>query len=489
MGASYAGTLAPRLSVTKTDNRWLSADAENFFDHHRDWLSTPTQFPYYHADTRFFCQKNVCADDRVLIAGCGVTDLAEGLDCKEVTLLELANTALRPPEGSRIKAIASLSDAKKDAPFQVILLPFTLQYLEDIQSFLEALREYSDVSTRIVIVQYNFLWAPLLRLAQKMGLRAKLPDLNWLNVDDVQKLISVTGFEKISSGGRCLLPFDVPLFTSFFNKYVAPLPFFQLLCQKNFVIAHRRPDKRTEIDAPSVSVLVPVRNEAGNLQDLLTRMPQLGAATEIIFVEGHSKDESWREIQRQIAAHPRAKEFLFKAFQQTGEGKADAVRHGFSEATCDILMILDADLSVQPEDLSHFYRVLVSGAAEFLNGSRLVYRMESQAMQILNLFFNKLFAVWISWLIGQSVKDTLCGTKVMWRRDYERVRRYFATLSTMDPFGDFELLFGASRLNLKISDIPVRYKNRTYGQTNIRRFSHGWELFKLCLRCWPYLKS
>ena len=237
-----------------------------------------------------------------------------------------------------------------------------------------------------------------------------------------------------------------------------------------------------------MSILVPVRNEAGNIAPLLDRLPKLGTFCEVIFVEGHSTDNSWEEIQKQIATHPRKDAFKFQAMRQTGKGKADAVRTGFARATGDVLLILDADLSVQPEDLPHFTNAIRSGAAEFLNGSRLVYDMEQHAMQVLNLFFNKVFALLLSWFIGQPVKDTLCGTKVLRRRDYERIRKYLSWLDPLDPFGDFELLFGASRLSLKIADIPIRYKERRYGRTNIQRFRNGWELLKMILLCWDKMK-
>jgi len=205
---------------------------------------------------------------------------------------------------------------------------------------------------------------------------------------------------------------------------------------------------------------------------------------ELIFVEGHSKDNTWEEIQTQVASHPRRQHFKIQTMQQTGIGKADAVRLGFSKATSDILMILDSDLSVPPKDLPLFFKAISNGSAEFLNGSRLVYKMEKQAMQLLNLFFNKVFGLLLSCLIAQDVKDTLCGTKVILRKDYERIRQQFPTLNDADPFGDFELLFGASRLYLKICDVPVSYKQRIYGTTNIRRFRHGWQLLTMCFKHW-----
>jgi glycosyltransferase involved in cell wall biosynthesis len=170
-----------------------------------------------------------------------------------------------------------------------------------------------------------------------------------------------------------------------------------------------------------------------------------------------------------------------KVLVQKGRGKGDAVRLGFSQASGDLLMILDADLSVAPEDLPQFYDALVKGKGEFINGSRLVYAKDPQAMRFLNLLGNKFFALLLTRLLGQPVKDTLCGTKVLYRCDYERIARGRAYFGDFDPFGDFDLLFGAAKQNLKIIEIPIRYRQRIYGTTNISRFTHGWLLVQMCV--------
>ena len=314
-----------------------------------------------------------------------------------------------------------------------------------------------------------------------------MPTLNWLNVSDVENFLLVTDFQSVTSGYRCLMPIGIPLLSPWINRFLAPIPLWRWACQKTYVIARPLVSRAQEME-PSVSIVVPARNEAGNIAPLLDRLPVLGSRCEVIFVEGHSKDDTWIAIQRESKTHARSGLFHIQTCQQTGVGKADAVRLGFSKATGDVLMILDADLTVQPEDLDHFYRAWCRGGAEFLNGSRLVYQMESDAMQVLNTFFNKVFALLISWLIGQTIKDSLCGTKALRRREYLRIRNQFAQLSSLDPFGDFELLMGASKLGLKISDVMVRYKRRTYGHTNILRFRHGLELLRLCWKSWPELK-
>ena len=202
----------------------------------------------------------------------------------------------------------------------------------------------------------------------------------------------------------------------------------------------------------------------------------MGSHTELIFVEGHSQDDTIEQCRRVAAVTP---DKDIKIFTQNGRGKGDAVRLGFSKASGDILIILDADLSVAPEDLPQFYDALVTGKGEFINGSRLVYAKDPQAMRFLNLLGNKFFALLLSRLLGQPIKDTLCGTKVLYRNDYGRIAGSRAYFGDFDPFGDFDLLFGAAKLNLKIVEAPIRYRQRTYGTTNISRFSHGWLLLRM----------
>jgi glycosyltransferase involved in cell wall biosynthesis len=227
---------------------------------------------------------------------------------------------------------------------------------------------------------------------------------------------------------------------------------------------------------PVVSVIVPARNEAGNIQAIFERTPDMGASTELVFVEGGSSDKTYEAIEKAMAQYPQRRA---KLLRQTGTGKGDAVRLGFAQASGDVLMILDADLTVPPEELPRFYQALRSGKGDFINGVRLVYPMETHSMQFLNLLANKFFSLAFSWLLGQSVKDTLCGTKVLWKREYELIVANRAYFGDFDPFGDFDLLFGAARLNLKIVDLPIRYRERTYGTTNIQRWRHGWMLLKM----------
>lgn len=361
-----------------------------------------------------------------------------------------------------------------EVPHERLILNGSLHFTPDVQALLDQVAAACTPDTRVVLTYFSSLWKPLFRLAARFGLADTGPEQNWLSPSDVRNLLALAGFELVAESQRVLLPVYVPLLSTILNRWVAPLPGFRLLALANVAVA-RRIGRRSQ-PGPSVSVIVPARNERGNIEALVRRLPAMSPNDELIFVEGHSADGTWDEILRvsNLSADRR-----IRTFQQRGKGKGDAVRLGFAEARGDILMILDADLSVPPEDLPKFYRAITSDVGEFINGSRLVYPMEKRAMQFANILGNKFFAAAFSFLLGQPLKDTLCGTKVLRRTHYEAIARDRAYFGEFDPFGDFDLIFGAARQGFRIIELPVRYRERVYGDTNIRRWAHGWLLLRM----------
>ena len=353
-----------------------------------------------------------------------------------------------------------------------IVLSDTLNHVDDVQAVLEKVRSYSEPSTRLVVSCYNTLWRPILAVATFFRLRSPQSQTNWLSRHDLENLLELADWEIVRQEARILCPFKIPFVSSFLNRWMASL--LPCFCLALIFVARPRVSGATK--PKSVSVIIPARNEAGNIAAAIERTPEMGLWTEFIFIEGNSTDDTWETIQKIQAAHP---ERRIKIAQQPGRGKGDAVRAGYALAEGDILMILDADLTTPPEDMPKFYQALASGACEFANGSRLVYPMEKKAMQFCNLCVNKIFGITFSWLLGQQVKDTLCGTKVLTRENYLKLAENRSYFGNFDPFGDFDLLFGASKLNLKLRDIPVRYAERTYGTTNITRWSCGVLLLRM----------
>jgi hypothetical protein len=363
----------------------------------------------------------------------------------------------------------SLDAVKQVAP-DYLLLNGLMHHERDIQGLLRQIHGVCHVGSRVIVTYYSSLWKPLMKLASRMGLREKMPELNWLTHGDVESFLSLEDFELLKREQRILLPLPIPLVSNFINRYLAPLPFFRLFTMVNIVVA-RPVGKGQPGWRPSVSIVVPARNEAGNIERIVQRVPAMGPDDELIFIEGHSTDNSWDTIRRVQEAYRSTRNMVIA--QQDGKGKGDAVRKGFRLARNDILMILDADMTVPPEDLVKFYDVIVSGKGEFINGSRLVYPMENRAMKFANLIGNKFFATAFSFVLGQRIKDTLCGTKVISKKNYEKLVENRSYFGEFDPFGDFDLIFGASRMCLKIVEVPIAYRDRTYGETNISRWKHG----------------
>ncbi len=359
--------------------------------------------------------------------------------------------------------------------FDYVVINNTIAYANDLQTAFASIKKVCRVDTKIVLFYHNNLWRPFLKLAEFLGLRMKWSQQHWIASKDIKNLLELNDFEVISESEQILIPFYLPLISTLFNRYLVHLPFFRFFALNHVFIAKLRGIRFDSGDV-KCSVIIPCRNEKGNIEPAVLRTPPMGSHMEIIFVEGHSSDGTLEECYRVQEAY---KGQDIKVLVQKGKGKGNAVREGFAAATGDVLMILDADLTTPPEDMPKFYNAIVAGKGEFINGTRLVYKMEDEAMRFLNMIANKLFSIILTYLLGQYLKDTLCGTKVLWKEDYEKIvsgRSYFGDF---DPFGDFDLLFGAAKLNLKIIEIPVQYKARTYGSTQISRFRHGWLLIKM----------
>ncbi len=422
---------------------------------------------------RFF----VDDESSVLEVGCGTGNLIDSLNNRVKVGIDFSREMVRiAKKGGSRKNFFVFDIEKKTIKkrFDWILAVNLVGYLNDIYLAFNKIKLNCNPQTRVLVVYYNHLWEPLLKLAEKMGMRSPQPEQNWLGISDLKNIFDLLGFEVIRVDFKILFPIDVPLLSSFTNNFLASLPIVRNFSLTQIMILRLKETKRKDY---SVSIIVPARNEEKNISRLVRLMPRFGKKQEIVFVEGHSKDKTWDEIQR--ASRISTNRLSIRAFRQKGIGKADAVRLGFEKAKGKLLMILDADLTVMPIELVKFYEAMATGKGEFINGSRLIYPMEKQAMRFLNKIGNKLFSLAFTFILGQPFKDTLCGTKVILKRDYERIARARKYFGEFDPFGDFDLIFGAVKQSLKIVEVPVRYGERTYGSTNISRFRHGLLLFKM----------
>jgi SAM-dependent methyltransferase len=440
---------------------------------------------YYWNEISDYCNYFSHEDSSVLEVGCGSGDLIAGIAGSKKVGIDFSDEyiAWAREKHNRKNIDFLVMDAnciELNQTFDLIILSNLIGFVEDIEQVFEQVKKCCHANTKVIVQYYNSFWEPVIKFAELIGLKQKTPTQNWLSTRDINNLLYVSGFDVYRNSKRFIFPFFFPVLSFILNKYLAKFPFFRFFSLNIYSFAKLLPENTEEnyLQKYSTTVVIPARNESGNIENAILRLPKFGKHVEIIFVEGNSTDDTWAKIQEIQKKYTTTHDI--KITQQKGKGKGDAVREGYKIASGDILMILDADLTVPPEDLPKFYNAIASGKGDFINGTRLVYPMDKEAMRFLNYLGNHFFSWAFTWLLEQRFKDTLCGTKVMFRKDYIKLiknRKYFGEF---DPFGDFDLLFGAHKLNLKIVEVPIRYKERTYGSTNISRFKHGVILLRMC---------
>src|SRR5579875_2180357 len=429
----------------------------------------------FHDDDRRYLAFLIPEGLRVLEIGCGTGGLLAALKPARGIGVDISEPMIARARAAHPGLEFVVGDIEDPATIAALPGPFdAIGMLDDCQATLESLRALCHFDTRLVVAYHNYLWEPVLRLAEMLRLRMPEPLTNWLRPADIANLLELAGFEPVRSEWRQLVPKRLLGIGTFVNRFVATLPLIRKLCLRHYLVARPRP---SGVRAnPSASVVVPCRNERGNIAAIVARIPRFCDGLEIVFVERGSSDGTWDEIVRVKAENP---DRDIKLLRQDGKGKGDAVRKGFAQARGEVLMILDADMTVAPEELPKFYEPIATGRAEFVNGTRLVYPLESDSMRLLNRLANHVFSALFTWLLNQRFTDTLCGTKALSRRHYDRIAQGRAYFGDFDPFGDFDLIFGAAKLSLKVMEVPIRYAARTYGETNISRFRHGWLLLRM----------
>ncbi len=458
------------------------------------WSRWRTRSRYFHKADEDYLRFLIPENLHVLELGCGTGDTLAALKPEFGVGIDVSSEMIQVAMDAHselyfqvldVEDPDAFGDIQRSGSFDVVLLDSTLGFLSDIQRFLDRLISLCSPETRVIVTSHSYVWEPLFMVATRLGLRMPTPRVTWLRLSDVENLLDLSGFETIKRESRLLSPYRLLGIGSFINRFIATLPLIQNACLRQYLVARPTPTP-TGVKTLSATVVIPCRNEKGNIESAIQRLPDFCQSLEIIFVEGHSQDSTWEEILRVQAVYP---ERNIQSLQQPGKGKGDAVRAGFDQATGDVLIILDADLTVPPEDIPKFYLAIKSGSGEFINGSRMVYDMDSGAMRFLNRLANHFFAKVFSYLLNQTYTDTLCGTKALRRSHYQAIAANRAYFGDFDPFGDFDLIFGAAKLNLKVVEIPIRYASRAYGSTQISRFRHGALLLRMVFFAWRKLKA
>ena len=468
--------------------RKIQQHADKVAENRNNWIKKNS---YFYNDDYSYMKFLVGEQKRVIELGCGTGQLLNSLNPSFSVGVDLSSNMIKVAQENHpnLEFIQGDLEDKEfisslQGEFDFIILSDTIGYLDDCEETLSALHLLCTPDTRIIVSYYSWRWQPILALGEKIGLRMPSVEMNWLSTEDTMAFLQLSDFEVVKREWRQLIPRSMFGFGTLINRSIGTLPFIKRLSLRNYIVA--RSVRESKLDNPSTTVLIPCRNEKGNIENAVKRIPNFCNDLEIIYVEGNSQDGTLDEIHRVISIYP---EKDIKVLVQDGKGKGDAVRKGFKHARGEVLMILDADLTVPPEDLPKFYRAITTGKGEYINGTRLVYPMDDQAMRFLNFWANRTFSVIFTWLLNQRFTDTLCGTKVLTKKNYEKIVENRSYFGDFDPFGDFDLIFGATKINLKVVEVPIRYAERKYGETQISRFRHGWLLLKMVIFAYKKLKN
>jgi SAM-dependent methyltransferase len=490
------GSTQPEASAIEPV-RTISRRKQAILDHAEGIAPTREQWrtknKAYYDDDLNYMRFLVPEGARVLDLGCGAGTLLAGLKPSRGVGIDFSEAMVAqarrqyPDLEFYVGDVENLEPLKESigGPFDYVVMSDTIGFLDDCQSTLEALHAFCDHETRIVIAYYSQLWEPVLQLGEAAGLKMPQPEVNFLGARDIESMLSLADFEPIKVEWRQLLPKRWLGLGTLVNRYIGTLPLVRKLCLRHYVVARSArhvPDARL-----SVTVVIPCRNEKGNIESAIKRMPHFADDMEILYVEGNSSDGTFEECERVRDAY--RGQWDIKAVKQRGEGIRSAVLTGFTDARGDVLMTLDGDLTVPPEELPKFYDAVVRGKGEYVSGTRLVYPMEQGAMRLLNYWANRTFARAFSFLLNQRFTDTLCGTKAMTKRNFEIISAQRPYFEGADPYGNFDLFFAAAKANMTFLEIPIRYADRTYGKPQISRFRDGWKLLRAVGFAWRKMKA
>jgi SAM-dependent methyltransferase len=442
-----------------------------YFDSMADnWELYRERNAYFHRTQRALFRTYVAPGTAVLELGCATGDLLAAVGPGRGVGVDLSKRMVEKasrkyPAMQFFEADATFFETPER--FDYILINNVLEYSEDIQSLLRNCRRLLKPRGRLLATTLNPMWTPLLRIGERRRLCTPDTQRNFVTGRDAANLLALTGFEVVKLTRRTLFPKRIPVLTAAINLWAEQTPLVRRLCLTEFLVARPAAGAAGEY---SVSVVVPCYNEAGNIEECVRRVPAMGTHTEVIVVDDGSSDGTALLVKPELN---RAVEVRCVAYHPN-RGKLSAVTTGFEAARGDILMILDADMTVPPEDLPYFYGPFREGLADFINGTRLIYPMATGSMKFENFLGNKLFGVLVSWLTGIHLSDTLCGTKAFFRDDYRHFEMGY------DPWGDVDFLFGAAQQTCKVLEVPIHYQERRAGQSKMKALRHSWALLKAC---------
>tara|TARA_B110000977_G_scaffold125183_1_gene160299 strand:+ start:1495 stop:2904 length:1410 start_codon:yes stop_codon:yes gene_type:complete len=389
---------------------------------------------------------------------CGNSSIVNKVNSKNIYINEINNTFINSLTKSEIK---KEDEINKNLNFDHIVIA-DIEHQKFITKNLIDLNEKIDNECRVIVLSKSIFWSTLINFYKKI--KNIGPDKNnFLPYSNLRKIFLNTNFEIVKNEKIIFFPFQFSLLTKFINQ-IFRFPVLNFFCMINLTVLKKVQKKNYQAEGKKISFIIPCKNEGGNIKFFYEKIINSTINAEFLFGNDNSSDNTLDEIKKLQQAIPNKE---IKIYDGPGVCKSENVYKGINLASGEIILIYDADLTVSFDDLVNSINLLLKTDADFINCTRMIMPQQKNAMKFLNFYGNLFFAFLFSILFKQKITDTLCGTKIFFKKDWEQIKKYNNTWGAKDLWGDFDLLLGAYKNNLKIVENPISYTDRKEDETKM----------------------
>jgi len=375
---------------------------------------------------------------------------------------ELVNNVLTEQQ---LKDLIDPKNSETNNKWKTVILTFPLNNFVNLVGFFDKLDSSLNEEAKVIVSYYSKIWKPFFFIFSLFGLIRNYKNSLFFSKDTLEIFLRTGNFEISKKIPNYFIPFNIPIINKFLSILINFLPFLDnLSVTKVFYLRKKNYKKRQN---KKISLIIPCKNEQGNILNIVTdAKKELIIPYEIIFVDDKSSDNTFQII---IDCKKKFSDVDIQVTKGPGKGKSLAVNEGIKIATGYYSIIFDADMTVNMKDINVFYNAISNGNADIINGSRLVYKPYTGAMRYLNFLGNKFFSKLSSFITGELITDTLCGSKCFITKDFKIFNEFKDNNNINDIWGDFNILYSSNFYGLKCIDLPVRYYERVEGETKMKK--------------------
>ena len=419
---------------------------------------------------------NNCIDNskNIFIFCAGNSVLGKNIDSKKIFIKEI-------DEKYEIKYktnIHYINENTKDVISECdTILISDIEHQSNPTSSLLSLSKIIRDDTKIIIISRNLVWMIFIKLLKSLFSFSPKKN-NFLPYSYLDNLFSICNLEVIRNEKIITLPIYIPFFTNLINR-IFRLPLLNIFCLSNITILKKKDQNFSNNKDLRVSFIIPCKNEENNIKTFENEIKNSNQSNEYLFGDDNSMDKTIDEIDK-LSKKLNNNKIL--KYNGPGVCKSENVYKGIELSSGDIIVVYDADLTVDFKDVEFSIDILKNTNADFINCTRMIYPQKDGAMKFSNFIGNSIFANLFSLLFRKKITDTLCGTKIFFKKDWVKIKKNITGLGVKDLWGDFDLLIGAYKNNLKITEVPVTYHERKEDNTKMTSvFLNGIRMLSIVL--------